>query len=209
MDNFIKIKKMITDIVLATRNEGKVREIRDVLRGIKVKLLSIKDFPFLPILKEEGTSFIENALSKARETAKLTGKVALADDSGLEVEALGGAPGIHSAYFAGSERDDEKNNCYLLKMLEDVLLAERKANFKCVAVLVHPDGEAKFVEEKCSGLIASEPKGENGFGYDPLFIVPEYNLTFAELSQEVKNKISHRAKAFRKIRHTIEEWIRE
>ena len=200
---------MITDIVLATRNEGKVREIRDILKEVKVKFLSMKDFPLLPILKEEGASFIENALSKAREAAKLTGKVALADDSGLEVEVLGGAPGIHSAYFAGRKRDDEKNNCRLLKLLENVPQAERKAHFKCAAVLAHPDGEAKFVEEKCSGLIAFEPKGENGFGYDPLFIVPEYNLTFAELSQEIKNKISHRAKAFRKIRHTIEEWIRE
>lgn len=199
---------MITDIVLATGNEGKAGEIRDILKGIKVKLLSMKDFPDLPMLKEEGASFIENALSKAREVAKLTGKVALADDSGLEVEALNGAPGIHSAYFAGKERDSKKNNRHLLKLLEDVSQAERKAHFKCAAVLVHPDGGAKFIEEKCSGLIALEPKGENGFGYDPLFIVPEYNLTFAELPQTTKNKISHRAKAFRKIRHTIEEWIK-
>lgn len=199
---------MITDIILATRNEGKIREIRDILKGIKVKLLSMKDFPDLPELKEEGASFIENALSKAREVAKLTSKAALADDSGLEVEALGGEPGIHSAYFAGRERDSEKNNRHLLKLLEGVPQAERKAHFKCAAVLLHPDGEAKFVEEECSGLIALSPKGENGFGYDPLFIVPKYNSTFAELSKDVKNKISHRAKAFRKIRHTIEEWIR-
>ena len=200
---------MITNIVLATGNEGKIREIKDILKGTKVKFLSIKDFPDLPILREEGESFIENALFKARKIAKLTGKIALADDSGLEVEALGGAPGIHSACFAGEERNSEKNNRYLLKLLENVPQAERKAHFKCAAVLVHPDGEAKFVEEKCSGLIAFEPRGDGGFGYDPLFIVPEYNLTFAELPPEIKNEISHRAKAFRKIRCTIEEWIRE
>jgi len=196
------------ELLLATENEGKIREIKQMLDNLGVKiLLKKKDFPNLPKLREDGTTFRENAICKAKELSRLTGKLTLADDSGLEVEALGGQPGVYSARFAGEEASDEENNRKLLKVLGDLPLAERKARFKCVMAIVSPQGWVKVTEGECPGLIGFKPQGEFGFGYDSLFIIPEYNRTFGQLSPSIKNELSHRSHALKKVRKLLEPMI--
>lgn len=190
-------------LVLATRNEGKVREIREVLSGLDVELLTLSD---LPEVHEDGATFSENAKKKALKVAELTGLPALADDSGLEVDALGGSPGVRSARFAG---DDDANNRKLLELLKGVPPERRTARFRCVLALAFPDGRAYTVEGTCEGRIAEEPAGEGGFGYDPIFLVPERGLTFAQMTREEKNSISHRGRALRKLREVLCHLLRE
>ncbi len=197
------------ELLLASENEGKIREIKQMLKGLKLKILLLKDFPDLPKLKEEGITFRENAIFKAKEFSQLTGRLTLADDSGLEVEALGGKPGVYSARFAGEEASDEENNRKLLKLLGDTPLSGRKARFRCVIAVVSPQGWIKDAEGECSGLIGFKPQGEFGFGYDPLFIIPEYNRTFGQLSPFIKNKLSHRYQALKKVRKILEKMIEE
>ncbi|MBA7480210.1 dITP/XTP pyrophosphatase [subsurface metagenome] len=192
------------EIVLATRNKDKVKEIEKILNGINARLLSLDDFPGCPKVVEDGETLEANAKKKALVVSQYTKKFSLAEDTGLEVEALSGAPGIHSARFAGDNVTYEDNNKKLLKLMEKVSLGERSARFRCVAALAKPDGEVVTCEGVCEGIIAFEMKGESGFGYDPLFLLPEYGKTFAELGEEMKNKISHRARALGKIKEIID-----
>lgn len=186
-------------LVLATRNAGKVRELVSLLGPLGVEVASLADYPDLPEIPEEGDTFEANAVFKAREVARLTGETALADDSGLEVDALDGAPGVHSARFAGEPKDDAANNAKLLRLLEGVPPERRTARFRCVVALATPEGEVYTAEGSSEGVILDRPRGENGFGYDPLFYVPALGKTFAELDMEVKNRISHRGKAFAQV----------
>lgn len=192
-------------ILFASRNQGKIREIRAMLGDSGVTLLSLDDYPHLPEVSEAGSSFLENALTKAGSIAKLTARAVLADDSGLEVAALGGAPGIYSARYAGPGATDEKNIRKLLDELRGVPAVERKAAFRCVLVLSRPDGTYHSFEGRWDGLIAEEPCGQEGFGYDPVFYLPEEGVTVAELPAEVKNRISHRAQAFGKLKAWLQK----
>jgi XTP/dITP diphosphohydrolase len=195
-------------LVMATRNPGKVRELKALLRGLGFKLKSLADFPDLPEVPEAGESFAANAAAKAREVAKLTGLPALADDSGLEVEALGGRPGVFSARYAGNltaprPPGDQDNWGKLLAEMAGVPREERQARFVCEIALALPDGRLFRARGECAGYIAQEPKGEQGFGYDPVFWVPEYGRTMAELAPRVKNRISHRGRALRELRELL------
>jgi len=191
------------ELVIASRNEKKIEEIKEILKGLNLKIFTLKDFPEVPLVKEDGETFRENAMKKSQECQKLIGKVVLAEDSGLEVLALSGAPGVYSARFAGKEQDDQRNIEKLLKLLENVPKEKRKATFKSVVAVTFVDGKTKVVSGTYSGWINFKPKGRFGFGYDPVFIAPEYQKTFAELSPEVKNRISHRAKALKKAKRIL------
>lgn len=189
--------------MLATRNEGKVRELRQMLQDLPVEVLSLRDFPGVPEVEEDGGTFRDNALKKAREVSRHIAETVLADDSGLEVDALGGLPGIHSARYAGAGANDAANNAKLLKALEEVPREKRGAVFRCVLVLYSPDGRSEVFEGSWRGEILFAPRGALGFGYDPLFLDPRQGLTAAELPPERKNRISHRGQAFAKFR----EWL--
>ncbi len=192
-------------IIFASRNKGKIKELQALLMDSGVTLYSLEDYPDLADIKEDGNSFLKNALKKARTIAELTGEVALADDSGLEVEALNGAPGIYSARYAGEEGDDEKNILKLLNELQGIPPAGRAAVFRCVLVLCRPDGRYEAFDGSWEGRIAEAPVGQGGFGYDPVFYLPERGVTVAELPGEIKNKISHRAKAAAKLKVWFEK----
>lgn len=190
-------------IVLATRNKNKVEEIREILKMYlddevfsQIELLSSADFQ-IPEIEEDGETYEENALKKAREVYKFTKLPSLADDSGIEVEILGGRPGVFSARYAGEGATDEENNKKLLKELENVPIEKRKAKFKCVIAYVDSVEERIFYGET-SGKVIFEPLGDGGFGYDPLFLPDGFDLTYAQLPGEVKNRISHRSKALQK-----------
>ncbi|MDI6827052.1 MAG: XTP/dITP diphosphatase [Armatimonadota bacterium] len=183
------------EIVIATRNRKKVEEIRAMLSELPIRILSLADFPELPEPQETGKTFAENAEIKALAAAKATGKIALADDSGLEVDALGGQPGVLSNRFAGQGASDRDKYMLVLRMMEGVPDEKRTARFRAAIAIARPDGCVVVVEGTCEGLIAHEPKGEYGFGYDPIFYLPDIGKTMAELTSEEKNKISHRAKA--------------
>ena len=192
------------EILIATNNLGKVKEIKDILNNPKIKILTMKDFPYLPKIEEDGKNYQENAFKKARKTSEYTGKICLADDSGLEIDYLKGKPGIYSSRWGNS--DEERIN-KVLKLLENVPINKRNAKFVCVAILVFPDGKIYMVKEECKGSIEFKPKGEHGFGYDPIFLVPEYDKTFAELGNKIKNQISHRGKAMKRMGSLINELI--
>lgn len=185
-------------LVLATGNQGKVRELRTILSDLKVEVYSLKDFPEIGEIVEDGATFMENAIKKAKVVTEVTNLVALADDSGLEVDYLDGAPGIYSARFAGEGKNDADNNEKLLSLMRDVPTEKRTARFRCVIAICTPGGKTYNADGTCEGIIGFKPKGHKGFGYDPLFYLPEYNRTFAELDAELKNKISHRGQALGK-----------
>ncbi|MEA3486547.1 MAG: XTP/dITP diphosphatase [Thermodesulfobacteriota bacterium] len=195
-------------IVFASKNRGKIRELNALLEGMNVNLLSLHDYPDVPNIIEDGNTFLENALKKARVISEYTGGTIIADDSGLEVDYLEGAPGIHSARYAGAGATDERNICKLLEELEGVPTEKRRAAFRCALVLYRTDGTFETFEGKLEGSIATEPAGNEGFGYDPVFIVPEYGKTVAQLDPETKNKISHRAVAFAKLKKSLQEQVR-
>ena len=184
---------MIDKIVLATGNKGKIREFSGLLEGLFGKILSLNDLESPPEITEDGETFRENALKKARAVAAYSGLPALADDSGLEVEALGGRPGVYSARYAGEGAADSDNIAKLLSELQGV--ANRKARFVCFLALVTTGGDETIVSGECEGIIIDKPCGEGGFGYDPVFFLPEYEKTMAEIPAGLKNKISHRARA--------------
>ncbi len=190
------------EILIATNNLGKVKEIKDILNSPDIKILTMKDFPPLPKIKEDGKTYQENAIKKARKISECTGKICLADDSGLEIDYLKGKPGIYSSRWGSS--DEERIN-KVLKLLENVPINKRNAKFVCVVVLVFPNRKIYTVKEECKGSITFNSKGEHGFGYDPIFLVPEYNKTFAELGNKIKNQISHRGKAMRRMINIIKE----
>ncbi len=190
---------MTREIVIASKNAGKIREIRQIYSDLP---LSIVEDPALPEVVEDGSTFSENARKKAVEIARHAGKWALADDSGLEVDALGGAPGIHSARWSG--KGDEANNDKLLAALRDVPAPARTARYRAVVVIASPDGRViAEADGACEGLVGFERRGAGGFGYDPLFVVPQFGRTMAELEAGTKNSISHRGEALRRLREPL------
>ncbi len=195
------------EIVLATRNQNKVKELKAILKGLNLKFLTLQDFPDMPDIVEDGKTFEENAVKKAKEIARITGKIALADDSGIEVQALNNAPGVYSARFAGEKAADSANNKKLLGLLKDIPLKKRKARFVCVIAIAEPEGRVYTTEGELKGVIALKFAGKRGFGYDPLFIVPRYKKTVAQLSAGVKNRISHRSKALRKSKGILKQLL--
>jgi XTP/dITP diphosphohydrolase len=196
-------------LVVATTNPGKLKEIIHLLDGLPIEVLSLADYPSIPEADETGSTFTENAILKAVHAARFTGEMALADDSGLEVDGLGGLPGINSSRFAGPGATDTQRNELLLERMKDVPDEERSARFRCVAALVSPSGGAQTFDGVCEGRIIHRPHGEHGFGYDPLFYIPEHGKTMAELPPELKNRISHRARAMAAARAAIEKMIVE
>lgn len=195
------------EILIATRNPGKLREITKIMSECKVELLSVRDFPFLPHVSEEGKTMEENAIHKARIIAEFAGKWTLGEDSGLEVECLGGKPGIHSSRFAGEGASDKAIIHKLLRLMEGVPSSQRKACFRCVIALASPGGKIRTVVGMCEGQISDHPEGKSGFGYDPVFIPNGYEKTFAQLGGKVKNEISHRAKALRKLKELLKDLL--
>ena len=184
-------------LVLATRNQGKTAEIRGLLKNHPVDIRNLDDFGPIPVIDEDGQTFEENAYKKASLTARYLGLPALADDSGLVVDALDGAPGVYSARYAGLDATDEQRCRKLLNELSPH--SNRNARFECVISIAVPSGPALTYEASCHGIIAADPSGQNGFGYDPVFFYPDLGRTFAELSMEEKSRISHRGKALREL----------
>ncbi len=194
-------------LVAATRNRGKLKEIKEILDGTGIELLSLDEFPDISLPPETGGSFKENALLKARKVARETGLPALSDDSGLEVDGLRGRPGVRSARYAGNGAADEENIRKLLYELKRFPPGspQRSARFRCVIALVTPQGREEVFEGTLEGTIAERPSGSGGFGYDPVFYIPEEERTAAELSPEEKNRISHRAKALGKLKMWLQQ----
>jgi XTP/dITP diphosphohydrolase len=187
-------------LVLGTRNAGKLKELAALLAPLGIRCQSLEGFPAAVEVEESGTTFAENAALKATEQALALGLPVLAEDSGLVVDALGGRPGVYSARFAGPAADDEANNRLLLEELADVPSRKRTAHYACHMALATPDGTVVATScGECHGWIAKQPSGGGGFGYDPLFIVPEYHRSFGEIAGEVKGMISHRGRALRQM----------
>ncbi len=187
-------------LLLGTKNPGKIAEIREIFASLPLELLTFRECTFSDVL-EDGATLAENARKKAREISQETGLPVLAEDSGLEVDALGGAPGVRSARFAGESKDERANITKLLELLSGI--ADRRARFRCVAVLRLTDGR-EFISEGClEGHIARRPKGTAGFGYDPVFVPDGYDQTLAELGREIKNKISHRKRALEELKKQL------
>lgn len=193
-------------LLLATTNRHKLEEYRAIFTDLPFTLLSLQDVQLDVDVEETGTTFQENAELKARAYAQASCMLALADDSGLEIDALGGAPGVYSARFAGREATYEERFAILLSRLQDVPVEQRTARFRCVISLAEPSGYLRSVEGTIEGVIADAPRGKNGFGYDPIFLVPALGKTTAEISPEQKNQISHRGRAARLARELLEHW---
>lgn len=185
------------EVVVATKNSGKVAEFAAALAELPVKVLALTDFGEIPEAVEDGDTFAENAAKKARHYAKLSGKACLADDSGLEVDALGGAPSVYSARYAGEQATDDQNNRKLLDEMAKVDINKRSGRFRCALAFAAADGQIITADGACEGTILLEPRGQGGFGYDPLFYVPQFGKTFAELTIAEKNVISHRGIAIK------------
>ncbi|WFR57929.1 XTP/dITP diphosphatase [Anaerocolumna sp. AGMB13025] len=190
-------------IIFATTNEGKLKEIRLILKDLDYDIISMKDAGICIDIVEDGSTFEENAIIKARTIMELTGEMVLADDSGLEVDAMDKAPGIYSARFLGETTSYDIKNNYILDQLKGLPLEERSARFVCVIACAFPDGEIVTKRATIEGFIGNEIAGDGGFGYDPIFWVPEYGCTSAELSTDIKNKISHRGKALEAMKDVI------
>ncbi len=195
----------IEKIIFATGNENKLKEIRAILNKPDIEIISMREAGITDDIEENGSTFSENSLIKARAVSERTGLPAMADDSGLEVDYLNGEPGIYSARYLGRDTGHDKKNAYILEKLSGVKDEERGARFVCAASLVLPDGREFVRMGVMEGRIAYEAKGSNGFGYDPIFFLPEYGKTSAELSPEEKNRISHRGKALMQIKELIGE----
>lgn len=185
-------------------NEGKINEMRQLLSDLRIELVDLRAYAEVPVIVEDGETFAQNARKKAQAIAAHTGEWTLADDSGLEVAVLGGAPGVYSARYAGVHGDDAANVKKLLDDLKDVPIDRREARFVCALALASPDGRVVCVEGECRGMIGFRPKGENGFGYDPIFFVVDRQRMMAELTDEEKNLISHRAHAVKKLRPLLQ-----
>jgi XTP/dITP diphosphohydrolase len=192
-------------LVLASSNTGKILEIRALLSCLPIELLTLEDFTDWPELEEKGNTFEENAISKATTLSRWSGQSSMSDDSGLEVDALNGEPGVLSARYAGVQGDSAANIARLLKEMKGVPEGERGARFVCVIALVRPDGEALSIRETCDGEIIGTPRGDSGFGYDPIFVPVGMEKTMADLSLEEKNAVSHRGKALRRLREMLEK----
>lgn len=194
-------------IVIATKNEGKLREMRNAFAELPVEVAALSDFGSLPDAVEDGKTFLDNARIKARFFMERTGCACIADDSGLEVEAFGGGPGVHSARFAGEHGDDEANNRKLVEELRRLGLEESPADYRCVLVFVDTDGSELIADGRCDGAVRQEPRGTNGFGYDPYFYVGK-DRTMAEMTLSEKDEISHRGKALREIAGLLKRYLR-
>ncbi len=190
-------------IVLATNNKDKIREIKSILTGLPAEVLTLDDFPNFPKVEETGRTLEENAILKARAIYQFTQIPSLADDSGLEVNVLNGAPGVLSSRFAGEHCSYQDNNRKLLSLMKDIPRENRGAKFVCVVAVAKDIDKIVTVRGEVNGAIAFEENGEYGFGYDPVFFIPELNKTFAQLVPEEKNRISHRAKAFTRAKQLI------
>jgi XTP/dITP diphosphohydrolase len=197
---------MMKKLLLATSNKGKVREYQSLLKGIPYKIVTPADCAISAAVDEVGGSFEENASLKAATLAKQSGLLSLADDSGLEVDALGGAPGSLSHRYAGENATDADRITYLLSKLKGVPDKKRTAQFRCVIAIAAPDGKVELCSGLCRGVITAAPRGNQGFGYDPIFFLPELKKTMAELTLEEKNRISHRARAAEKARELLMNW---
>ena len=193
----------LTELLLATNNPGKVREYCLLLQGLPFVVTTAGKRGIKVTLGESGATFEQNAALKAKTYTQISGLISLADDSGLEVDALGGEPGPLSARYAGEGASDEARMDFLLRKLSAVPWERRSARFRCVIAIATPDGKLELCHGECEGFIAFQPKGENGFGYDPIFYLPELDKTMAELSIEQKNKVSHRGKAAQKARQIL------
>lgn len=198
----------MTELLIATRNEGKVREIKNLLKDLNLKITSLNNYKSMPEIVEDGKTFAQNALKKAVTIALYTKTLTLGEDSGLEVKALKNQPGIYSARFSGRNATDKKNNLKLLRSLKKIPLKKRQARYRCSAALVDGRKIIDVVQGRCEGFIALRSQGNNGFGYDPLFLIPRYGKTFGELPLDVKAKISHRAKALKKIKKVLEKYLK-
>jgi len=194
-------------LLVATKNRGKVREIRSALKGLGFRVHSLIDFSEFPEIEENGKTFAENALKKARFYSSRFGQLTLADDSGLEVKAFKGMPGVRSARYAGERSSPQENNQKLLREMEGIPTSKRGARFKCVMALVSADGREAVTEGVCGGRIGFKEVGKKGFGYDPLFILPHSGRTMAQISTQEKNRISHRGRALKKMRKIIKTFL--
>jgi XTP/dITP diphosphohydrolase len=200
----------LVPLVIATRNPGKIVEIQDLVKDFSVKIKNLADFGPIPAVREDGDTFDENAYLKASFTARILGLPALADDSGLLVKALNGAPGVYSARYAGDNATDDQRCAKLLSAMAGK--KDRRAAFECVISIAVPTGPALTYEARCEGLIPEEPVGSNGFGYDPIFFYPPLNRTFAQLTREEKSQVSHRGKALRELKDEFGKvliWIQQ
>jgi len=195
------------ELVVATTNKGKLREIKEILKDLNFTITSLADYPDAPEIIEDGKTFSQNALKKAATIALYTRKLTLGEDSGLEVKALGNQPGIYSARYSEPNATDRKNNLKLLRSLRAIPLQRRQARYHCSAALVDGKRIIDVMDGRCSGLIVHHSKGKNGFGYDPLFFLPRYNKTFGELDPSIKAKISHRARTFAKIKKSLKKYF--
>ncbi len=192
-------------LIFATGNQGKLKEIREIMADLDVEVLSMKEAGVQTEIEENGTTFEENAVIRARTVGKLTGELTLADDSGLEIDYLNKEPGVYSARYMGEDTSYHVKNASLIKRLEGVPMEQRTARFVCVIAAVFPDGRVETARGTIEGVIGYEERGENGFGYDPIFYVPELNCSTAELTPGQKNEISHRGKALRKMKEILKE----
>ena len=190
-------------IIFATTNENKMKEIREILADFPVEILSLKEAGIQADIDENGSSFEENAAIKAEAIERMTGAIVLADDSGLEIDYLNGEPGIYSSRYLGEDTSYVKKNSVILERLKDVPEEKRSARFVCAVAAAFPDGQSKVIRGTMEGSIGYEIKGENGFGYDPIFYLPQYGKYSAELTSDEKNAISHRGEALRRIREVL------
>ena len=196
-------------LVVATQNKKKLEEIKEILKDLDLEISSLADHPSFPRIVENGKTFKENAVKKALKIARFTGELTLGEDSGLCVRALDGSPGVRSARYSGRDKDDAKNNRKLLKALEGLAIKKRSAYYACAVALADKDGLIKVVEGRCHGKIAFIPQGSFGFGYDPLFLIPKYKKTFAQLGGAVKHKMSHRFLALVKARKILDAYFKK
>jgi len=197
------------ELLVATKNKKKLEEIKAILKGVGLKISSLADYAKTPKIVENGKTFKANAIKKAITIARFSRKLTLGEDSGLCIDVLGGAPGIRSSRFSGKDKSDAKNNTKVLKLLGNLPLKKRKAHYTCAVALADESGLIGLVEGKCYGLIGFSLKGQHGFGYDPLFVIPKYKKTFAELGERIKHKMSHRYRALKKAKKIIQKYIEQ
>lgn len=197
------------ELVIASRNRKKTQEIKEILKGLNLKITSLQNYPRAPYINENGKTFRENAIKKARKIARFTGKLTLGEDSGLEVKALNNEPGIHSSRFSGRQKNDLNNNLKLLRLLQGLPHSKRKARYVCSVALADKNGLLGVAEGACCGIIGYQMRGFFGFGYDPLFIIPKYNKTCAQLGPKIKHKISHRFRALSRASKLIQKYRQE
>ena len=196
------------ELIVATKNKKKLEEIKEILKSLNLKLFSLADYPKAPRIIENGKTFRENSIKKAIKIAKFTGKLTFGEDSGLCVDALGGKPGVYSSRFGGKDKSDRKNNLKLLKLLVGLPVNKRKAHYCCAVALADKNGLVGVAEGECSGFIGFAFKGNFGFGYDPLFVIPKYQKTFAQLGPRIKHKMSHRFRALQKAKAILSTYLK-